>query len=144
MSAAAASTPAPVSLADRPMPPITAIAVAAIVLVVTGGVFTASRLPRHVPLGLPIAMVVGAAILVLIGFVLMARIEPFAWRTFRRVAGWTLAAYVVVAGMLAYAFIYDHVRGAQLVVLLLMLLDFALDVTLLYGYSVARFQPAAG
>ena len=52
---------------------------------------------------------------------LLSRIEDFAWSAFRLVAGWVLAAYVVIAGMLEYVFVYDHTRGTQLLILTLML-----------------------
>jgi hypothetical protein len=138
------AAPAPVNLGERELPPVTQLAVAALVLVIIGGVFAASRLPGHIPLGLPIALAAGAAVLTLTAFLLMRRVEPFAWRTFRRVSGWSLVAYVIVAGLLEYVFVYDHTPAAALVVLSLLLADFALDVALLYGYSVARFQPADG
>ena len=72
--------------------------------------------------------------------VLLARIEPFAWRIFRLVTAWVFAAYVVIAGMLEYVFVYDHTRGTQLVILTGMLAVFAVDIPLLLGFSVARYQ----
>jgi hypothetical protein len=41
-------------------------------------------------------------------------------------------------------FIYDHTRGSQLLILSLMLVVFAVDIPLLLGFSVARFQDADG
>jgi uncharacterized membrane protein len=46
----------------------------------------------------------------------------------------------VIAGMLEYVFVYDHTRGTQLVILSLMLFVFALNIPMLLGFSVARFQ----
>jgi hypothetical protein len=37
-------------------------------------------------------------------------------------------------------FIYDHTRGSQLVILTAMLAVFAVNIPLLLGFSVARFQ----
>ena len=51
-----------------------------------------------------------------------------------------LAAYVVIAGMLEYVFVYDHTSGTQLLILTLMLVVFAVNVPMLLGFSVARFQ----
>jgi hypothetical protein len=48
----------------------------------------------------------------------------------------------VIAGMLEYVFVYDHTRGTQLLILSLMLAVFAVDIPLLLGFSVARFQDA--
>jgi hypothetical protein len=42
--------------------------------------------------------------------------------------------------MLEYVFIYDHTRGTQLLILTLMLVVFAVNIPVLIGFSVARFQ----
>jgi hypothetical protein len=124
----------------RDLPPIQQIAVAALALIVIGGIYTAAHLPRHVPEGPTIGLLVAAAVLLAANAVLLSRVEDFAWRSFRLVAGWVLAAYVVIAGMLEYVFVYDGTRGTQLLILTLMLLVFAVDVPMLLGFSVARFQ----
>ena len=126
--------------AERPMPPIQPIAVAVLALIVIGGVYAAAHLPRHVPEGPTIGLLAAASVLLGVNGVLLARIEQFAWRIFRMVAGWVLLAYLVIAGMLEYVFVYDHTRGAQLVILTLMLLVFAVNIPLLLAFSVARFQ----
>jgi len=109
-------------------------------LIVAGGIYTAAHLPRHVPQGPTIALLAAAAVLLGVNATLLARIEGFAWRTFRLVAGWVLVAYLVIAGMLEYVFVYDHTRGTQLVILSLMLAVFAVNIPVLLGFSVARFQ----
>jgi hypothetical protein len=125
---------------DVPLPPIQQIAIAVIVLIVSGGIFTAAHLPRHVPQGPTIALLAVAIVLLAVNVVLLSRISPFNWRVFRQVAGWVLAAYVVIAGMLEYVFIYDHTTGSQLVILTAMLAVFMLNIPILMGFSVARFQ----
>jgi hypothetical protein len=125
---------------DRPLPPIQPIAVATIALIVVGGIYTAAHLPRHVPEGPTIAVLVAAVILLAVNVVLLARIENFAWRIFRLVTAWVFAAYIVIAGMLEYVFVYDHTRGTQLVILTAMLAVFAVNIPLLLGFSVARYQ----
>ena len=125
---------------DRPMPPVQEIGAATLVLIVIGGIYTASHLPRHVPQGPTIGLLAAAVVLLAVNIVLLSRIENFAWRSFRLVAGWVLAAYVVIAGMLEYVFIYDGTRGTQLVILSAMLLVFSVNIPLLLGFSVARFQ----
>jgi hypothetical protein len=127
---------------DGPLPPIQQIAVAVLVLIVIGGIYTAAHLPRHVPQGPTIVLLIAAGVLLVVNAVLLSRLQPFNWQVFRQVAGWVLAAYVVIAGMLEYVFIYDHTRGTQLVVLSLMLAVFAFDIPMLLGFSVARFQEA--
>ena len=54
--------------------------------------------------------------------------------------GLAAGAYIVIAGMIEYAFVYDHTRGAVLVVMTLMLVVFMLAPPLLVGFTVARFQ----
>ena len=78
--------------------------------------------------------------LLAVNAILLTRIEHFAWRLFRLVAGWVLAVYLVIAGMLEYVFVYDHTRGTQLVILTLMLVVFAVNLPLLLGFSVARYE----
>jgi hypothetical protein len=126
--------------ADGPLPPIQQIAVAVLALVIIGGIYTAAHLPRHVPQGPTIALLAAAAVLLGVNAVLLSRISPFNWRVFRQVAGWVLLAYLVIAGMLEYVFIYDHTRGTQLAILTAMLAVFMLNIPMLLGFSVARFQ----
>jgi hypothetical protein len=125
---------------ERRLPPIQQIAVVVLALIVIGGIYTAAHLPRHVPQGPTVALLAAAVVLLAVNISLLARIEGFAWKVFRLVAGWVFLAYLVIAGMLEYVFIYDHTRGSQLLILSLMLAVFAVDIPLLLGFSVARFQ----
>ncbi len=123
----------------RRLPPIAEIAVAALALIVVGGITLASRLPRPAPLPLLIGLLAAAAALLLTDIVLLARLRDFAWPLFFQVAKWSLLAYAVMYGMLEFTFVYDHVTGSTLVVLTLMLAVFAIDVPVLFGFSVARY-----
>ena len=123
----------------RRLPPVAEIAVAAMALIVIGGITLASRLPRPAPLPLLIALLVAAAVLVLADIVLLARLREFAWPVFFQVAKWSLLAYAVMYGILEFTFIYDGVAGSTLVVLTLMLVVIAVDVPMLFGFSVARY-----
>lgn len=126
---------------QRKLPPVTAFAVTALILVIAGGIDLAAHLPRPAPLGPAIAALAVAAIALLAGVAALARLRDFAWRTFFVVGGWTLAAYVLIAGMLEFVFVLDHTPGSLLIVLSLMLLVFAIDIPLLLAFSVARYQP---
>ena len=66
---------------ERRLPPIQPIAVAMLALIVTGGIYTAAHLPRHVPQGPTIALLAAAVVLLALNAVLLSRIEGFAWRT---------------------------------------------------------------
>jgi hypothetical protein len=125
---------------ERPLPPVTEIGVATLVLIVIGGIYLAAHVPRPAPLGLPIGLVCGAGALLLANGVLLSRVDGFAWVKFRTVAGWALLAYVVIAGMIGYVFVLDGTAGGTLAVALLMLTVFGLDVPLLLAFSVARYQ----
>jgi len=128
------------SLVDRKLPPITEIGAAAMVAVAAGVIFNASYLPKHAPTGVAVVILIVAAGLELTNVLLLTRIRDFAWARFRQVAGWFLAAYAVIAGMIEYAFVYDHTRGTQLVILTLMLALFMLNVPVLAAFTVARYE----
>ena len=133
--------------ADREvkLPPIAEIAIAAMTLIIVGGITLASRLPHPAPLPLLIALLAVAAVLVLTDVVLLARLRDFAWPLFFQVAGWSLLAYSVMYGILEFTFVYDHVTGSTLVVMTLMLVVIAIDIPLLFGFSVARYaEPRTG
>jgi hypothetical protein len=120
-------------------PPATPLGMLSIALVASGVIYLASYLPRHAPLGPAVALLVAAAAVLVASVVLLARQRDFAWRRFRQVAFWTLLAYIVIAGMIEYAFLYDHTRGNVLVVMTLLLLVFMLNVPVLLAFTVARF-----
>jgi hypothetical protein len=121
------------------LPPIAEIAVAALALIVVGGVYLASEMESRISLALPIALLAAAAALMLADLAMLARIQRFAWRRFRVVASWLLLAYVVIVGMLEYVFLFDGVHGGVLAVLTGMLVVFGLDVPLIISFTVARF-----
>jgi hypothetical protein len=52
--------------------------------------------------------------------VLLLRRPGFAWWRFKQVFAWLLLAYLVVGGMIVYAFVYDHTHGSTLAVLTLL------------------------
>jgi hypothetical protein len=120
---AAVQTP---EAAERPGPKVTELGMLSIGLVAAGVIYLAAYLPRRAPL-VP-------------AVVLLARQPGFAWGRFSQVARWMLLAYVVVAGMLEFTFVYDHTRGAVLAVMTLLLATFTLNVPLLAAYTVARYE----
>jgi hypothetical protein len=129
--------------ADRKVPPVTALGMLSLALIAGGVSYLAAYLPRRAPLGPAVGLLVAAAIVLAASIVLLARQRDLAWRRFFQVAGWTLLAYVVIAGMIEYAFVYDHTRGAVLVVMTLMLVIFMLAPPVLLAFTVARFQHTA-
>jgi hypothetical protein len=126
--------------ADRRVPPVTALGMVALAFVAGGVSYVAAYLPKHAPLGPAIGCLVVAVAVLVAAVVLIAREQEFAWGRFFQVAGWTLLAYIVIAGMIEYAIVYDQTRGPVLVVMTLLLVTFTLTVPVLLGFTVARFQ----
>ena len=130
-------------LAERRVPPVTPLGMLSIGLVAVGVIYLASYLPRHASLGPAIACLAAAVVVLLANVVLLRRQREFAWWRFFQVARWALLAYIVIAGMIEYAFVYDHTRGGVLVVMTLMLVTFTVNVPIVLAFTVARFEEAA-
>jgi hypothetical protein len=128
------------SLAARRLPPVAELAVASLALIIVAGIYLVAHLPQRAPLGPAVGLLAAAGALLVVNAAVVSSLRRFAWRVFFQVAGWTLVAYVVIGGLLEFIFVFDHTRGAILVVLTLSLLVFALDVPILFGFSVARYQ----
>jgi drug/metabolite transporter (DMT)-like permease len=126
--------------ADRRFPPVVGLALVSLGLVVIGGIVMASSLPRRPPLTAPFVIAVVSFLLLAAAATLLARLHDFAWDRFWLVFRWALLAYIVSAGMIAFAFIRDHTRGTPLAVALVMLAIFALDVPVIIGFTVARYS----
>jgi hypothetical protein len=128
------------STLKRRLPPIAELAVASVALMLSGGVYLAAHLPRQPPLAPAVGLLAGGGALTIAAMVLLSRVRPFAWGTFFLVARWALLAYVVIAGILGFVFVYDHTRGATLAVLILTLVVFAIDVPTIMAFTVARYH----
>jgi hypothetical protein len=125
-------------VSEQRLPPVTQVAMTSLALIVIGGIWIAAHLPGEVPLGPPTALLALSALLMAGNVLALARVPGFAWDAFFGVARWSLLAYAVIAGMLAWVFVKDGTRGGQLVVLLLSLVIFAVHVPVLMGFTVAR------
>jgi hypothetical protein len=129
---------------ERRLPPVTEVGMASLALIVAAGIYLASHLPRHVPLT-PAVVLLAASVALLAGNILtLARVPGFAWTRFFQIARWALIAYVVIAGMIEFSFLRDHLSGGPLVVLTLSLVVFAVHVPMLIGFTVARYDRPAG
>jgi hypothetical protein len=124
----------------RRFPPVAELAIGSLALVVIGGILMASYVPRRPPLGVPTALAVISAVLLLASAFLVSRLQEFAWPRFLVVFRWALLAYVISAGMIGFAFIYDHTRGAPLALVMVMLVIFALDIPLILAFTAARYS----
>jgi hypothetical protein len=132
-----------VNVYERRLPPIGEVGMAVIAVVVSGGVYLASYLPRKAPLGPAFAIMGVAAALLAWNIFTLSRVRDFAWDKFFLVAKWALIAYLIIAGMLEYIFVFDHTRGGVLVVLTIILAIFAINIPMILAFSVARYQPVA-
>ena len=125
---------------NKRLPPVTQLGAASMAFVAAGVIYIAAYLPKHAPIGVAAACLACAAALLLVNAVLLARTRDFAFWRFFQVMRWGTLAYLVVAGMLEYTFLYDHTHGAVLAIMTGMLVLFMVNVPLLMAFTVARFQ----
>jgi hypothetical protein len=125
---------------ERRLPPVGTLGVVSMVLTIVSVIYLAAYIPKVPPLGPSIGLMAGAGIVLLVNAVQLSRVRDFAWRPFKLVFGWALVAYIVIAGMLEYVFLYDHTRGGVLALMTLSLVSFTVNVPLLLGFGVARYQ----
>jgi hypothetical protein len=133
--------PDEVDLRQADLPPVAQLATLTLALTVAGGIVMAARYGRSVTLTLPTALAAAAAVVLVVNVILLARVHAFAWPVFFRVYGWTVLAYLVIAGILEFVFVFDHTPAHQLALFSAMLALFAVDVPLILSFSVARWQP---
>jgi hypothetical protein len=126
-------------MSDRRLPPVTELGMLSLALIVAGGIYLSAHLPEHVPLGPAWALLAASVLVLAVNIVALSRLRDFAWARFFEVAKWSLLAYVVIAGMILYVFLQDHVSGGTLVVLTLSIAVFAVHVPMLVGFTVARY-----
>jgi hypothetical protein len=131
-------------MTERPLPPVTAIGMTSLGLIVAGGIYLSAHLPNHVPLGPAIALLAASALLLAANLIALARVPDFPWRRFFEIARWALLAYGTTAAIIEYAFVRNGVRGGVLVVLTLSLIVYAVHVPTLIGFTVARYAEPEG
>jgi hypothetical protein len=124
----------------RKFPPIAELVMASMAAVITGGIYIAAHIPVVPGLTLPSVLLVVAAVLTAAAVVLLVLSKEFPWKVLFRVAKWGLLPYLVISGMLEFVFLYDHIRGGELVVMTISLVLFALDIPFLLGFTVARYD----
>ncbi len=121
-------------------PPFTELGMLSLALIVIGGIYLASHIPQHVPLGPAIGLLIASALVLIVNLALLTRVPDFAWPRFFQVAKWALLAYLFTAAMIEYAFLRDGLRGGTLVILTLSLLVYAVQVPTLIAFTVARWE----
>jgi len=124
----------------RDLPPVVQVTIGSLILAIIGGIYMAAYFPSRPPLGIPIGLLTASMLLLGTGAAMLFGVSDFGWKTFRLVGFWTLAAYVLQAGMIGYAFIHNGASGAPLVVIILLLVVFAASVPLMISFTVGRYQ----
>jgi uncharacterized membrane protein YeiB len=130
-------------MTERRYPPFTQIGMLSLALIVIGGIYLASHIPQHVALGLPAALLIASAALVVLNLALLTRVPGFAWGRFVQVGKWALLAYLFTAALIEFAFLQNHVSGGPLVILTLSLLVYAVQVPALIAFTVARYDDSS-
>jgi hypothetical protein len=120
-------------------PPFTQLAMLSLALIVAGGIYLSAHLPQHVSLAPAVILLVLSAAVMVFNLASLTRVRQFDWERFYQVARWSLLAYVVIAGLIEYVFLQNHLSGGPLVVLTLSLVLFAIHVPALVGFTVARY-----
>ncbi len=130
-------------MTERKLPPVTELAMASLALIVAGGIYLSAHLPEHVPLAPAVVLLVLSIGLFAANVITLTRVEGFPWERFMSVAKWSLLAYAIIAGLIEYTFLQNHLSGGPLVVLTLSLCVFAIHVPTLIGFTVARYDEEA-
>lgn len=128
---------------ERRLPPVTAIGMTSLALILAGGIYLSSKIPGHVPLAPAVILLAASALLLAANLIALSRAKDFNWSAFFGVAKWALLAYTTTAGLIEYAFLKNHLRGGPLVVLTLSLVVFAVHVPTLIAFTVARYADDA-
>ncbi len=122
------------------LPPVTALGMLSLGLVLVGGIYLSAHLPQHVSLGPAVALLAASAVVLAGNLTALSRVQGFHWQRMFEVGKWALLAYTIIAAMIEYVFLRNHTSGGPLVVLTLSLIVFAVNVPVLIGFTVARYD----
>jgi len=127
-------------MSERALPPVTELGMASLALIVAGGIYLVSYLPRQVPLMPAVVLLAASVLLLAVNLFTLSRVKGFAWRRFFEVGKWALLAYVIVAGLIEFALVRDGMSGGPLLVVTLSLLVYAVHVPVLTAFTVAQYE----
>lgn len=133
-----AAPPGP-QLPEDHLPPVTAIGMTSLALIVIGGIYLASHLPNEVPLAPAVVLLVLSTALLLGNMVALSRAKEFNRDRFFQVGKWALLAYGITAGLIEYAFLRNGLSGGPLVILTLSIVIYAVHVPMLIAFTTARY-----
>jgi hypothetical protein len=109
-------------------------------LVLVAGIYLSAHLPEHVSLGPAVALLAASAVVLAGNLLALSRVKGFHWQRMFEIGRWALLAYTLIAAMIEYVFLRNHTSGGPLVVLTLSLIIFAVNVPVLIGFTVARYD----
>jgi hypothetical protein len=129
---------------DTKRSPVVACIIGTIVSCILAAGIIIAHIPGPPPLWGSIMWVCIGAVLTVATIVLILRKRPFARKLFFTVAKWVFLYILVLTGMGEYVIVFDGTRGETLVVMTIILLLFLVNIPMLWGFSVARHERAAG
>ncbi|HUA10787.1 MAG TPA: hypothetical protein VMA83_02140 [Solirubrobacteraceae bacterium] len=124
---------------ERRLPPVTELGMVTLALLAAAVIYLSAHLPEIVDLTPCIVLLVLAYGTFASIYVLLSRVEGFAWERFAYIALRALLAYTVISGLIIYVFIRNETTGGPLAVLIFALVLFAIDVPTLIAFTVARY-----
>ena len=123
----------------RKLPPVTEMGMVALALIALAVIYLSAHLPESVSVAPALVLIGLAALVMLTAFVLLRKVEGFAWQRFYFIAARALLAYLVITGLIVYVFLRNETSGAPLWTLIAGLALFALDVPMLIAFTTARY-----
>lgn len=127
-------------LGDTTRSPIRLFAIGSLACAILSAGILAAYAPRPAPLGPSEGFLVASAVLLLACAAGVLRRRNFAWSRFFTVAKYVVLMTVVISAMLEYVFVFDGMRGTALVIMSIVLAITAIDIPILWGFSVARHE----
>jgi len=128
------------SVYERSLPPVPMLCELSLAATIASAIVLAIALPKAPHLLAPILLAILAWVLIVVAAIMIATIRPFNYRIFKMVSLRQLLAELVVAGMLEFVFLRDHLPTGPLVVFSVLVGSFSVSVALLMGFQVARWQ----
>ena len=125
---------------DTTHSPIRFFAIGALICAMLSAGIMAAYVTQPAPLGWPAGFLVASGLLLLATVVSLVRRRNFAWGRFFIVAKFVVVMTLAIASMLEYVFVFDGTRGTSLVIGTIVLAIAAIDIPILWGFSVARHE----
>jgi hypothetical protein len=130
----------PPYMGDTKRSPVPPLALGSIACSLLSAGIMAAYAPQPSPLGWSYGFLIGSVVLLAATVIAMLRRPNFVWKRFFGVAKWVVLMTLLITSMMGYVFVFDGMRGAPLAIMLVMLAVTAIDIPILFGFSVARHE----